>query len=176
VFSIYLPAADIKADLQAGSGSGARDDAGQAAGIVPQHGGATADASAKGGPRLLYVDDDESLVFLVTRLLSRRGYKVSGFTDQAEALAALRAAPDEYDLVLTDYNMPGMSGLDVAREVRAIRASLPVAVASGFIDETLRAEAAGAGVRELIFKADSVEEFCAAVQRLAETGVVPART
>jgi two-component system cell cycle sensor histidine kinase/response regulator CckA len=74
-----------------------------------------------------------------------------------------------FDLVLTDYNMPGMSGLDVAREVRLIRADLPVVVASGFIDEALRAQASGAGVWELIFKATDVEDFCAAVQLLAQT-------
>ena len=54
-----------------------------------------------------------------------------------------------------------MSGLDVAREVRALRADLPVAIASGFIDEVLRSEAVEAGVRELIFKADAVEELLA---------------
>jgi DNA-binding NarL/FixJ family response regulator len=61
--------------------------------------------------------------------------------------------------------MPGMSGLDVARAVREIRADLPVIVVSGFIDETLRAKVADAGVRELIFKATAVEDFCAVVQR-----------
>ncbi|MEQ1776867.1 MAG: response regulator, partial [Burkholderiales bacterium] len=66
------------------------------------------------------------------------------------------------------YNMPGMSGLDVAREVRAIRPDLPVVVTSGFIDETLRAQAAAAGVRELIFKATSVEAFCEVVQSLMD--------
>ena len=121
-----------------------------------------------GGQHILYLDDDESLVFLVKRLLERRGYRVSGYINQSEALAALRADPAAFDLLLTDYNMPGMSGLDVAREVSAIRADLPVAIASGFIDETLRAEAGSAGVRELIFKADAAEEFCAVVQRLAQ--------
>jgi DNA-binding NarL/FixJ family response regulator len=64
--------------------------------------------------------------------------------------------------------MPGMSGLDVARQVRAIRADLPVAIASGFIDEELQAQAAGAGVRELIFKADAAEDLCEAFVRLAQ--------
>ena len=115
------------------------------------------------------VDDDESLVYMVERLLKRRGYRVSAHTRQEEALQALRADPAAFDLVLTDYNMPGMSGLDVARELRAIRPELPVVVTSGFIDEALRTQAEGAGVRELIFKADSVDVFCNAVQRLAQT-------
>jgi PAS domain S-box-containing protein len=119
--------------------------------------------------RILYIDDDEALVFLMQRLLERRGFRISGYSDQREALAALRARPDAFDLVVSDYNMPGMSGLDVAREVRAIRADLPLAIASGFIDEQLRAEAPAAGVRELIFKADAAEGLCEALVRLAHT-------
>ena len=113
-------------------------------------------------------DDDEALVSMVKRLLERRGNHISAHTDPDEALAALRADPAGFDLVVSDYNMPRMSGLDVAVAVRAIRADLPVAIISGFIDETLRAEAGAAGVRELIHKATDVEEFCTAVQRLAQ--------
>ncbi len=121
------------------------------------------------GPRVLYIDDDESLVLLVQRLLQQRGFRVSSYIDQRQALNALRANPDAFDLVVTDYNMPGMSGLDVARAVRLIRADLPVAVASGFIDEALRAQAAAAAIQELIFKADVMEDFCEVIQRLART-------
>jgi two-component system, cell cycle sensor histidine kinase and response regulator CckA len=70
---------------------------------------------------------------------------------------------------VTDYNMPGMSGLDVAGAVRMIRPDLPVAIASGFIDETLQTQAEGAGVRELIFKANAVEDLCEAFARLAQS-------
>ena len=129
----------------------------------------TAPSRAAGGHHILYLDDDESLVFLVTRLLERRGFRISGFIDQQKALDALSADPTGFDLVVTDYNMPRMSGLDVARAVRSIRPDLAVAVASGFIDETLRAQAEGAGVRELIFKANAVEELCEAFARLAQT-------
>jgi CheY-like chemotaxis protein len=119
------------------------------------------------GQRILYIDDDEALVFLVKRLLTRRGYRISAHTDQNEALAALRADPAGFDLVVTDFNMPGMSGLDVARQVRAIRADLMVAVASGFIDDTLREQAIEAGARELILKAEAVEDLCEVFARLA---------
>ena len=119
------------------------------------------------GKRVLYVDDEESIVSLMTRLLGRRGYRVSGFTDPGEALAAVRADPAQFDLAVTDYNMPGISGLDLARTLREIRADLPVMLISGYITEELQREAPAAGVRELIFKADAVEEVCEAVARYA---------
>jgi PAS domain S-box-containing protein len=142
----------------------------EGASAMPAVEASAAATSAKQNPNLhiLYLDDDEALAHLVKRLLERRGYRVSEFTNQNAALAALRANPAAFDLVLTDYNMPGMSGLDVAREVSDIRPDLPVAITSGFIDEELQAQAAGAGVRELIFKADAVNVLCDAVQRIVQ--------
>ena len=153
-FSLYLPAADDPPKPSS------RDLA------TP---GAPLSVTGARGQHLLYIDDDEALVFLIKRLLERRGFRVSGYTDAAEALVALRADPAEFDLVVSDYNMPGMSGLDVARIVRTIRADLPVAVASGLIAEELRFQAREAGVRDLIFKATAVEELCDAFARLAQS-------
>ena len=112
------------------------------------------------GRHILYLDDEEALVFLVKRLLERRGYRVSGYSNQNEALAALSAAPDSFDMVVTDYNMPGMSGLDVAHEVRILRPELPVVIATGFVDEDLPRQAALAGVSEVVFKASEVDALC----------------
>ena len=165
-FTVYLPAAEAMDDRAAQVSA---PGVGKSAGAKSAEPGGMGSVEAGGGRHILYVDDDESLVFLVDRLLKRRGFRVSGFTDQRAALDALRADPALFDLVVTDYNMPGMSGLDVAREVRAIRADLPVAVASGFVDEALRAQADAAGVRELIFKADAAEDLCEAFARLART-------
>ena len=153
-FAVYLPvAAEAAAALISNDAAGAKAN-------VPA-------AGLDGVKHILFLDDEESLVFLMKRLLERRGYRVSGFIKQSEALAALRADPAAFDLLLTDYKMPGMSGLDVAREAHAIRADLPVAIASGFLDETLRQTAAAAGVRDLIFKTTEPDEFCAAVQAIA---------
>ncbi len=154
-FTILLPAACAKA--------------GPARDAPPS--GAAAPGAAGRRRQILYLDDDPALVSLFKRLFERRDYRVSAYTDQHEALAALRADPAAFDLVVTDYNMPGLSGLDVARAVRAIRPGLPVAVASGFVDEALTEQAAGAGVREILFKATSVDEYCTDVQRvLDQTG------
>lgn len=122
--------------------------------------------AATSGPHIVYLDDDEALVSLVKRLLERRGMRVSAHHNQEEALAEVRANPAGIDLVLTDYNMPGISGLDVARLVREIRPDLPIAIASGFIDEKLSEQASDAGVSDLISKADSVDDFCAAIAAL----------
>jgi CheY-like chemotaxis protein len=118
------------------------------------------------GRHVLYVDDDESVVFLMTRLLERRGYRVSGYTDAQAALAAARADPDQFDLAVTDYNMPGISGLEVARELKRIRPDLPIALASGYITDELRQTAPAVGVSELIYKPNTAEELCEAVARL----------
>ena len=159
-FTIYLPAADAQA---AAVELVAPDPADTAAAPTPAQPIGT-------NLHILYIDDDQALVFLVKRLLERRGYRVSGYVNQREALDALRADPEGFSLVLSDYNMPGMSGLEVAREVRAICADLPVAIASGFIDDALRAQADEAGVRELIFKANVVEDFCSAIEGLLGAG------
>ncbi len=152
-FTIYLPAAPARThpSLRAGMDG--------SAGAVRTDGA---------GRRLLYIDDDDGMVLLVTRLLERRNFVVSGFTDASAAIDLLRCDPAAFALVVTDYNMPYLSGLDVARAVRGIRADLPVAIVSGFIDETLLSHAKEAGVRELIVKTVDVANFCATLQRLAD--------
>jgi CheY-like chemotaxis protein len=121
------------------------------------------------GKSILYVDDDEAIVFLMKRLLERQGYRVSAYTDPSAALAAVRSQPDAFDLVVTDYNMPGLSGLEVARALREIRADLPVVLASGYITEELSAQAPAAGIRELIYKPNTADELCAVIARFAHT-------
>jgi len=115
---------------------------------------------------VMYVDDDQALVFLVQRLLRRRGYEVSGYTDPHEATAALRADPQAYDLLVTDYNMPGFCGVDLVREARLIRPDLPVALASGYVTAEIEQAALAEGAQALIHKPNDVEELCATVQRL----------
>jgi len=132
--------------------------------------GPVAPARASGCDRhVLYVDDDEAMVFLVTRLLQDLGYRVSGYERAQAALEAVRANPENFDLVVTDFNMPGLSGLDVARELGRLRPGLPVVITSGYVTEELQAGAQAAGVRQVVYKPNTVEELCQSIQRLLET-------
>jgi CheY-like chemotaxis protein len=120
------------------------------------------------GRTVMYVDDDQALVFLVKRVLTRKGYAVVTFTDPQTAHAALRANPRGIDLLVTDYNMPGYSGLDLLREAKAIRPDLPVALASGYVTPELESRAMAEGADALIYKPNDVHELCETVARLIQ--------
>ena len=105
---------------------------------------------------------------VICRLFEGRGVRVSGFTNQQLALDYIRANVSTIDVIVTDNNMPGMQGLDVARAIREIDSKMPVAVISGLIDEDLQAAAELAGVRELINKPFTVEKFLAAIHRMTQ--------
>lgn len=125
------------------------------------------------GKRVMYVDDDEALVFLVERALTRKGFAVSTFTDPRLAVAALRARPLDFDLLVTDYNMPGYCGIDLLREARLIRPELPVALASGYVTPEIEQSALNEGARALIHKPNDVDEMYETLQRLLQASDAP---
>ncbi|MFN2424865.1 MAG: PAS domain S-box protein, partial [Candidatus Binatia bacterium] len=157
------PGTGTRFDLYFPGLTATRDDVAAAAGRPPNRAAGSRDGT---GHTILYIDDDAGLLSLVQRLLSRRGYEVVAHVEGQTAVQELRKDSDRFDLVLTDFNMPRMSGIDVARAVREIRADLPVAITSGYITEAMRAEADAAGVRALIFKPDVVEALCDEVARV----------
>jgi len=118
------------------------------------------------GEHVLYVDDDETMVVMVERILVRSGYRVSGYHDPQEAVAAVREHPGAFDFVVTDFNMPEFSGLDVARALAHITPRLPVVISSGYITEELRDEAKLVGVRSLLEKQNTFQELSDLVGRI----------
>jgi PAS domain S-box-containing protein len=120
--------------------------------------------------RVLYVDDEEALVFLVQLGLQRLGYQVTGFTDSARAVREFQARPRDFDAVVTDLSMPGMSGFDLARELLATRPDVPILVTSGFLRPEDQQNAERIGVRGLTLKPDTIEELCRNVDRLLQDG------
>ena len=116
--------------------------------------------------RILYVDDEEPLVYLATRLLERIGYKVTGHTDAVLALEEFRARPTEFDVVVTDLSMPKMSGFEFAREVLARRADMPIVLTSGYVRPEDQERALRMGLRDLILKPHTIEQLSRTLDQL----------
>ena len=123
-----------------------------------------------GGERVMYVDDEEALVFVMTRLLRRLGYEPLAFSDPAAALHAFRLSPGDVDAVIADLAMPGMSGAELLRALREIRPGLPVALASGHVPEDGAALAALGDLPVRIRKPATLEEIARTLEELLGNG------
>jgi two-component system cell cycle sensor histidine kinase/response regulator CckA len=119
--------------------------------------------------RILYLDDEEPLVFIVKRMLEHLGHKVSGFTSSDAALAAFKAAPQDFELVLSDMSMPGMSGIEFATEVLAVRPDTLVVLVSGFVEPKDAERARAVGVRHVVRKPNTIAELKELVSGLLPT-------
>jgi PAS domain S-box-containing protein len=126
-----------------------------------------------GGHHVLYVDDDEVVVIMAERLLERAGYRVTVCGGAAQALELVRS--QRFDAVVTDYNMPDQSGLELARQLIALVPGLPVILSSGLVSEELREQALQAGVKAVLRKERSVEELTDAVARALGAGMAAPR-
>ncbi|MDO9081655.1 MAG: PAS domain S-box protein [Humidesulfovibrio sp.] len=85
----------------------------------------------QGQGRILFVEDDQDQLATIPRVLGRLGYKVAGSASAAEALRSLRDAPGAFDLVLTDFDMPGVNGVEFAQRLLVEHPGLPVVMVSG---------------------------------------------
>lgn len=106
----------------------------------------------RGAERILLVDDEKVLGAISSDLLQRLGYTVSVFSHAADACAALRCAPDAFDLVITDQTMPGMTGIEFAHEVRQVNPTLPIVLCSGNSSITASPEYLSAGIKTFVSK------------------------
>ena len=128
-----------------------------------------ADGSASSHPaggrgRIMFVDDEPSVVRVTSSMLETIGYEVDGFTSSAEALHAYLQDPDSLDLLMTDENMPDLRGHELAREARRVRPELPVVICTGYSDAMTTREMRSAGVRAVVRKPLLLEELGEIVQ------------
>lgn len=87
------------------------------------------------GCKIMVVDDEELLVDMLSTFLSMHGAIVTTYTDPAEALADFANAPSEVDLVITDQSMPGICGMDLAKEMLEINKQLPIILCTGYSEQ-----------------------------------------
>ncbi|MBF0188942.1 MAG: PAS domain S-box protein, partial [Magnetococcales bacterium] len=86
------------------------------------------------GHRILLVDDEEEVARVYGDLLESMGCVVKTECDPKAALALFLEQADQFDLILTDQTMPGMTGVELLEKVREVRADMPVVVCTGFSD------------------------------------------
>ncbi len=106
----------------------------------------------EGTERILLVDDESAIVAMAQQMLESLGYQVTARTSSVEALAAFHATPEKYDLVITDMTMPSMTGIDLAREILAVRSDMPIILCTGFSETVQEDKAKALGIREFVMK------------------------
>jgi len=106
----------------------------------------------RGSERILFVDDEEMLVEMAGQVMVNLGYTVTAKTSSEEALAVFRKDPGQFDLVITDQTMPGLTGLDLSKQLLLIRGDIPVILSTGYSDVVDADRARAAGIRALVMK------------------------
>jgi len=121
-----------------------------------------------GHERVLFIDDEDALVAIGQGMLGSLGYKVISKTSSREALAVLRLDPSRIDLVITDQTMPDITGIELAKEVLALRPDMPVILCTGFshiVDEKV---ARAAGIKAFVMKPLTKREIAKTIRKVLD--------
>ena len=105
-----------------------------------------------GSERILFIDDEEILTSLNKIMLKKLGYNVTASCDSREALEIYRNYPEQFDLVITDQTMPGMTGAELAAQMLQIRPDLPIILCTGYSSIISRDEARSMGIKSFAAK------------------------
>ena len=119
----------------------------------------------RGGERILLIDDEQALADLGKEMLERLGYSVLAKTSAVEALEAFQAGPETFELIITDYTMPRMTGADLAGEMLRIRPDIPVILCTGFTEKIEERKARAMGISAFVLKPLNQREMGEVVRR-----------
>ncbi len=121
-----------------------------------------------GSERILFVDDEESVCKLGKRVLSQMGYQVEVHQNPISALAVFTQSPEKFDLVVTDYAMPKMSGEVLARWIKELRPDIPVIIFTGFSAEWTQEELLKAGIEDVVMKPIIARDLAKRIRRVLD--------
>lgn len=124
-----------------------------------------AEAVEGGAEHILLVDDEVQIVEMQQQMLERLGYTVTVRTSSLEALEVFRAAPDRFDLVLTDQTMPNMTGAVLTRQLRSIRPDVSVILCTGFSEALSEEEVRYLGVTDYLMKPVVKHQLARAIRK-----------
>lgn len=125
-----------------------------------------------GGEHILLVDDEEKIRQLQERILKGLGYEVSSFAGSPETLQAFEREPQKYDILVTDFSMPEMDGMELAARIQAIR-NIPVIVSTGYHESMEEKIRNGPAVAALLHKPVKMELLAKTVKKVLEDGKNP---
>ena len=116
--------------------------------------------------RILFVDDEKPLTDIGREMLQSCGFEVITRTSSVEALEMFKHKGHEFDLVITDQTMPNMTGLELAREILAIRPDMPIILCTGFSDAVSYDRLRDIGVGDFIMKPILKHDLIGSISRL----------
>ena len=118
--------------------------------------------------KLMIVDDEPALVDIFCEALQDAGYTVDSYSDAPKALAAFKKDPESYDLVIADFNMPGLDGIKLVTEMMYIK-DLPVVLYTGFLDLNLQNKVEQAGIHHILSKPITPDAMIKEIRRILYT-------
>ena len=118
------------------------------------------------GEHILFVDDEEILAYVGKKVLEGLGYTVTMKTSALEALAAMRAQPDAFDLVITDLTMPVMDGTKLGVQMLQIQPRLPIIMMTGYSGVMNAEKTRELGFREMLDKPCNARKLGETIQRV----------
>ena len=122
----------------------------------------------RGVEKILVVDDEKILCELIQSFLTKLGYQVEFQTSPVDALVLLKESPKRFDLVITDHNMPHMTGAKLGEEMLKINPKLPVILCTGFSEHIDQEKAQAIGFRGLLMKPVTFRDLAKVVRQVLE--------
>lgn len=122
----------------------------------------------KGSERILFVDDEMMLISVGRQMLEHLGYQVTTCSSGEDALSIFQAAPQDYDLVITDQTMPGMTGITLTERLKKIRADARIVLCTGYSQVLDRDKIRAAGVTGIIEKPVRLQSLAATLRSVFE--------
>jgi CheY-like chemotaxis protein len=117
--------------------------------------------------RILFVDDEERIRISEKQLLEELGFQTDTAADAEEALRLHAEVPSRYRLVITDLNMPGGNGVELAESLHRLEPDLPIILTTGYSDMLQEIDAGRTGIRAVLSKPFDMEELYEALHELA---------
>ena len=121
-----------------------------------------------GNERILFVDDEESIVRSAKEMFERLGYHVEARTSASEALALFSNQPETFDLVITDQMMPNITGIQLANQIFSIDPDMPLILCTGFSESVTPEMVKDIGICELVIKPIVMREMAETVRRVLD--------